>query len=234
MAFLRVLGDFAFALLFPAGAFAQSRSASDASLGRDPACDQATKVALVAVLAVLVPRMAHAHVENGAAAGLISGFAHPLSGWDHMLAMVAVGVWGAQLGTPAMWLLPVAFPMMMAGGAFAGLIGIPLPVAEVAIATSALLLGLMVMLECRYPVAGAMALVGAFGLFHGHAHGAELAPGTSALTYSAGFILATGCLHALGIVLGFAHAAPAGRALLRAGGSVVAVAGLGFLWRAMR
>jgi urease accessory protein len=172
-------------------------------------------------------------VQSGAAAGLASGFSHPLSGWDHTLAMVAVGVWGAQLGAPAMWLLPVAFPMMMAGGAFLGLVGAPLPGVEIAIAASALLLGLMVTFERRYPVGAAMVIVGFFAIFHGHAHGSELVPGTSALPYSAGFILATGCLHAVGILVGLAHAVPAGRALLRAAGAVVAIAGLAFLWQAL-
>jgi urease accessory protein len=189
--------------------------------------------ALAALLTLLFSRIAYAHVQGGAAAGLATGFSHPLSGWDHALAMVAVGVWGAQLGAPAMWLLPVAFPMMMAGGAFLGLIGATLPGVEIAIAVSALLLGLMVTFERRYSVEAAMVIVGFFGIFHGHAHGSELTPGTSALTYSAGFILATGCLHGVGIIMGLAHGVPAGRGLLRAAGAIVAVAGLTFLWRAL-
>jgi urease accessory protein len=195
----------------------------------------ATTAALVALLTMRTSGVVvEAHVEGGVAAGLISGFAHPLSGWDHMLAMVAVGVWGAQLGAPAVWLLPIAFPMMMAGGAFAGLIGVTLPGVEIAIAASAILLGLMVSVERRASVAGAMALVACFGVFHGHAHGSELSPGTNALTYSAGFIIATGGLHVVGVLLGLAHTRPAGRAVLRAAGVVVTVAGLGFLWRALR
>jgi urease accessory protein len=152
---------------------------------------------LVASSLLLLPRIAFAHVEQGAGAGFVSGFGHPLSGWDHVLAMVAVGLWGAQLGPPALWLLPVTFPMMMAVGGFLGLVGLPLPLVEVGIAASVIVLGVMVALETKPPLPVAMALVAVFAIFHGHAHGAELAPGTSPLAYSLGFVVATGCLHGL-------------------------------------
>jgi urease accessory protein len=182
---------------------------------------------------VLAPRIAFAHTEKGAAAGFVAGFHHPLSGWDHILAMVAVGLWGAQLGAPAIWILPVTFPMMMAFGGFLGLVGIPLPGIEVGIALSAIVLGLAVTLEWRPKIAVAMAIVAVFAIFHGYAHESELAPGTSALAYSLGFVVATGFLHGVGIAIGLAHRWPAGRQVVRAAGAFVLAAGLFFLWRAV-
>jgi urease accessory protein len=182
---------------------------------------------------LLAPRIALAHTERGAAAGFVSGFRHPLSGWDHILAMVAVGLWGAQLGAPAMWLLPVTFPMMMAFGGFLGLIGVPLPGVEVGIALSAIVLGLMVAFEGRPKLPVSMAIVGFFAIFHGYAHGSELSPGTSALAYSLGFVVATGCLHGVGITIGLVHRWRAGRLALRCAGAFVAAAGVFFVWKAV-
>ena len=181
---------------------------------------------------VCVPA-AHAHVEQGQAAGLVSGLGHPVSGLDHVLAMVAVGLWGAQLGVPALWLLPVTFPMMMALGGLLGLLGVPLPGIEVGIAASAILLGLAVMSELRPPLAAAVLLVALFAIFHGHAHGTELPAGQSALLYSMGFVVATGCLHGLGIAVGLIHRWRWGKALLRVTGAGVALAGVFFMWRAV-
>ena len=176
---------------------------------------------------------AHAHVEQGQAAGLVSGLGHPVSGLDHVLAMVAVGLWGAQLGALALWLLPVTFPMMMALGGLLGLLGVPLPGIEVGIAASAILLGLAVMSELRPPLAAAVLLVALFAIFHGHAHGTELPAGQSALLYSMGFVVATGCLHGLGIAVGLIHRWRWGKALLRVTGAGVALAGAFFMWRAV-
>src|SRR5262249_20619208 len=160
-----------------------------------------------------------------------TGFAHPISGLDHVLAMVAVGLWGAQLGAPALWVLPVAFPIVMAFGGMLGLLGVPLPGIEVGIATSAVLLRAAVMLELRPPLVVAALLVGFFAIFHGHAHGTELPPGHDALLYSVGFVVATGCLHALGIGIGTVHRFGWGRTLLRVAGAGVTCGGVFFLWR---
>jgi urease accessory protein len=184
------------------------------------------------LLTLLVATPALAHVERGQAAGFFTGLSHPVSGLDHVLAMVAVGLWGAQLGAPAMWLLPVIFPMVMAMGGMIGLLGIPLPFVEVAIALSAVLLGIMVMTEARPPVAAAAVLVGFFAVFHGHAHGTELPAGQSGLLYSMGFVMATGCLHGVGIAIGLIHRWPAGKIALRIAGAGVALGGAFFLWRA--
>jgi urease accessory protein len=175
---------------------------------------------------------AFAHVQQGQAQGFITGFRHPLSGPDHVLAMIAVGLWGAQLGQPAIWLLPVTFPMVMAFGGFLGLVGIPLPGVEVGIAMSAILLGLMGAREARPPLMAAAALVAFFAIFHGHAHGTELPAGQSGLMYSIGFVVATGCLHGVGIAIGLVHRWPAGKTALRAAGAAVALAGVWFLARA--
>jgi len=178
-------------------------------------------------------QVAWAHVEGGQAAGFLTGLQHPWSGLDHVLAMIAVGLWGAQLGSPALWLLPIAFPMMMAMGAMMGLMGIPVPGVEIGIALSAVLLGTMISAEVRPKLAIAVSMVGFFAIFHGHAHGTELPAGQSGLLYSMGFVIATGCLHGLGITLGLVNRLPAGRWALRGAGAYIAVMGMVFLWRAV-
>jgi urease accessory protein len=190
---------------------------------------------LVALVAVLLawPRMAFAHIQSGEAGGFLSGLSHPISGLDHVLAMISVGLWGAQLGAPAVWLLPVTFPMVMAFGGMLGLLGISLPGVEIGIALSAIVLGLMIFREAQPPLWVAAVVVGVFAIFHGHAHGTELPAGESGLLYSIGFVVATGLLHATGITIGLVHRWSMGKILLRLTGAVVAVAGLAFLWKAI-
>jgi urease accessory protein len=185
------------------------------------------------LLACLLADNASAHIVKGEAIGFVSGFEHPMSGFDHIIAMVAVGLWGAQLGMPAIWLLPVTFPLVMAFGGFLGLIGVPLPGSEIAIALSGVCLGGAVLTEARPPLWVAALLVGTFGLFHGYAHGHELPPGQNALLYSIGFILATGLLHATGITIGLIHRWRWGQVALRGAGAVVLCGGLYFLWDAV-
>ncbi|QDU72028.1 HupE/UreJ family protein [Mucisphaera calidilacus] len=185
---------------------------------------------MLIVLVSDAPVMAHATGETG---GFVTGFRHPISGWDHVLAMVAVGLWGAQLGRPLIWALPVAFPMMMALGGFFGLIGFPLPGVEIGIAASAIVLGVMVLGAFRPPTWVAVMLVGAFAVFHGHAHGTELPAGQNGAIYSAGFVIATGLLHGVGIGIGELRHVPVGVPLVRAGGAMVALGGCWFLWGAV-
>ncbi len=182
---------------------------------------------------VLLPLDAFAHVKGGEVIGLLSGMKHPISGWDHVLAMIAVGLWGAQLGAPAVWLLPVTFPMVMAFGGLLGLLGVPLPGIEVGIAVSAMALGFAVFREARLKLWLAAPMVGFFAIFHGYAHGAELPPGGNGLLYSIGFVVTTGMLHATGIAIGLIHQWPAGKLVLRLSGAFVSVAGVLFLWKAI-
>lgn len=188
---------------------------------------------LAAAVVATVSAPALAHVEAGQATGLLSGFLHPISGLDHVLAMVAVGLWGAILGAPAVWVLPIAFPLVMAMGALLGFLGVPLPGVEYGIAASAILLGAAVAFEVRPPVAFAALLVGVFAIFHGYAHGSELPPGQSALLFSMGFVIATGALHAVGIGIGALKGRVWGGAVLRAAGSMVAAGGAFFMWKAL-
>lgn len=185
-----------------------------------------------AVLVFLLPDALVAH-EGGAAVGLFNGLKHPVSGVDHVIAMVAVGLWGAQLGQPEVWVLPVVFPMVMALGGMLGLLGVPIPGVEIGIALSAIVLGVMVLGEVDPPLAVTATVVGLFAIFHGHAHGAELPEGASGVTYSLGFVVATGTLHAIGIAIGLVHRWPAGQKALRVAGAGVAAAGMMFLFRAL-
>jgi urease accessory protein len=189
------------------------------------------RAAVLTVAAWLAAASALAHTEIGRAAGFLAGVHHPVSGLDHVLAMVSVGLWGAQLGPPAVWLLPVTFPMVMAFGGMLGLMGVPLPGVEAGIALSAILLGLAVLSEWRPPLGAAAVVVGAFAVFHGHAHGTELPAGASGLVYSIGFVMATGTLHAIGIGIGAIHRWGWGRVTLRAAGALVATVGAYFLLR---
>lgn len=168
---------------------------------------------------------AYGHSEEGIAEGLLSGLLHPVLGFDHLVAMVAVGLWGAQLGRPAIWLLPVTFPLIMACGALLGIAGVPVPFVEYGIAVSALVLGAMVALRLRPPLWIAATLVGAFGVFHGHAHGIEIPGAVNPLSYGVGFVVSTGCLHLLGILIGVLIRWPGGERLVRACGAGVAAVG---------
>jgi len=189
---------------------------------------QVTLRATVFLLLTAIPAIAHTGDLNG---GFLGGFAHPLFGSDHVVAMVAVGLWGAFLGPPPMFVLPIVFPLVMAVGGVLGIVGVPLPAAELAIATSAIVLGLMVASAARPPLWVAATIVGAFAIFHGYAHGAELPAGTDAAAYSIGFVTATGLLHLAGIALGLTVRWPAGRMGVRGTGAAIACAGLLFLWR---
>jgi urease accessory protein len=126
---------------------------------------------------------------------------HPITGWDHVIAMVAVGLWGAFLGRPAIWVLPVVFPLVMAFGGTLGVLGIPLPHVETGIALSAVVLGLMVATAARIPIIWAGLIVGIFAIFHCHAHGTELSGAANPFAYALGFVVATGCLHVIGLLL---------------------------------
>lgn len=185
-------------------------------------------LALLALL--LVPSLAQAHSEAGAAGGFVSGFTHPVLGLDHVVAMVAVGLWGAILGRPAIWILPVTFPLVMAVGGVFGVMGIPFPGVEICIAMSGVLLGAMVLFAVKPPIAVAVALIAFFAVFHGYAHGAELPAAANAVTYALGFVMATGLLHLGGIAIGLLFKWPAGTVIVRGLGGAVSLIGFAFLF----
>lgn len=180
---------------------------------------------LIALALLLLAGAAHAHTETSAGGGFTAGFLHPFSGGDHLLAMVGVGMWGAALGAPLVWLLPVAFPLLMVAGAVLAIAGVPLPGVEHGVALSVLVLGLAVACAWKAPLPVAVAIVGAFGLLHGHAHGVELPASALPAAYASGFVLASGLLHGAGIGIGSLQALPAGRFGVRATGWLVGVAG---------
>ena len=181
------------------------------------------------MLIVLWSAVVRAHAEEGVAGGLISGLLHPVLGLDHLLAMVAVGLWGAQLGMPAIYLLPIVFPVVMAMGGLLALAGMPLPYLEVGIAVSALALGAVVAANLRPTLWVAALLVGMFAIFHGHAHGTEMPSAANPLAYGVGFIIATGLLHLAGIVIGLLIKWPGGAVMIRLCGAVISGFGVFFL-----
>ncbi|MCB1529082.1 MAG: HupE/UreJ family protein [Hyphomicrobiaceae bacterium] len=183
----------------------------------------------VLISALLISSSAFAHTDGVAQSGFWSGLSHPISGWDHVAAMVAVGLWGAFLGQPAIWLLPVVFPMVMALGSAFGVIGIPIGGIEIGIALSAVVLGTAILLQLRAPFWLAAIIVGIFAIFHGYAHGAELPEAANPLAFAVGFVVATGLLHLAGIGLGTFIRWPAGRVGVRATGGAIALIGVAYL-----
>jgi len=189
-------------------------------------------VSLLVALAVLVPTAAFAHPGHGPEIGLIAGFLHPMSGIDHILCMVAVGVFAAVLGGRALWLVPLSFVGMMAVGFLLGANGMNLPFVELAIGLSSVVIGAVAAWGKSMPVSAAMALVGAFAIFHGHAHGAEMPASAGGLEFAAGFMAATALLHVAGIAgaVGVTRLAGRyGRPLARIAGVAFAVGGIGVL-----
>lgn len=187
----------------------------------------------VAAVVASIAGPSYAHDAVGLRGGFLSGFAHPLSGFDHLLAMVAVGLWGAFLGRPLIVLLPVIFPTVMAVGAVLAMVGLPLPPVELGIALSVLLLGSAIAGAVRAPIWMASVVVGAFAVFHGYAHGKELPSLADPIAYSVGFVLATGLLHVGGIAIGLLKDRPGGAVVTRGAGALIAVCGVYFLYRAL-
>lgn len=196
---------------------------------------RARSACVVVAVAVgsLLSNAAKAHVGTGLPGGLVSGFIHPFGGVDHLLAMVSVGLWGAFLGRPLIYVLPVVFPAMMVAGAIMGMFVVPLPPVEIAIALSVLVLGGCIALSIRAPIWAASFVVALFAVFHGYAHGKELPSAADPVSYSAGFVLATGLLHVSGICLGFLNGQRNGIVATRSIGGVIAALGAWFLYQAV-
>jgi urease accessory protein len=178
--------------------------------------------AVVALAGLVVAAGAQAHTLGAHDAGLVHGFTHPIGGFDHVLAMIAVGIWATQTGGRAVWLVPASFVVMMVVGGLVGLSGLGLPMIEIGIAGSVLAMGGLIAFSTRLPVAAGMAIVGLFALFHGHAHGTEMPQAASASLYALGFVISTVGLHLTGV--GFAHFAAS--RMVRYSGAGVAAAGL--------
>ena len=186
-------------------------------------------LAPAAVFVLMPSASALAHIIQGQAGGFGQGFEHPLTGPDHFLAMFAVGIWGAQMGGRAVWALPVTFPLIMAAGGVAGMLGLPLAHVELGIALSILALGSAIALGWRPAEAVALILIGAFAICHGYAHGVELPNAADPADYAVGFVLATGMIHVLGVGVGLLLNKPLEGRLSRALGAVIAVGGVYFL-----
>jgi urease accessory protein len=188
---------------------------------------------LLALIALAAASPAEAHMGTGLPGGFVSGFMHPLTGWDHLLAMVSVGLWGAYLGRPLIVALPVIFPTVMAFGAFLGMANVPFPPVEIGIGLSVLLLGGVIAFAWRAPIWAACAIVAIFALFHGYAHGKELPSAADPIGYSVGFVLSTGLLHVAGIGIGLLNDRPGGVAVTRSLGGLIGLAGVFFLYLAV-
>jgi urease accessory protein len=188
---------------------------------------------LLAVAAGLITLLQHdpaaAHIIAGAQGGFGSGFAHPLTGADHFLAMFAVGIWGAQMGGRPVWTLPVTFPLIMVVGGIVGIAGVSVGGVEIGIALSVLTLGLAIALAWHPPEWMALALIGFFALCHGHAHGAELPLSADPADYAVGFVLATGAIHLLGIGVGLGLKNTMEGRLSRGLGVVIGLVGVYFV-----
>jgi urease accessory protein len=181
--------------------------------------------AFVTLAGSMLSTAAFAHVGDHTG-GLVGGIAHPFTGLDHILAMVAVGLWASQLERPACWLLPVTFPAVMALGAFLGTNGIALPWVEPTIAGSVIVFGAVIAFALRPSLAVSAVVIALFALFHGYSHGIETPVQGSVLAYDAGFILATLALHAIGFAIGvFANRAPV-RYVARTAGAAIAAIGV--------
>jgi urease accessory protein len=190
-------------------------------------------IAASGAVALFVGSVAEAHMGTGLAGGFGSGFRHPFSGADHLLAMVSVGVWGAFLGRPLILALPVIFPAVMVAGAVMGMLVVPLPPVELGIALSVTVLGGCIALSVKAPVWVASLIVAIFAIFHGYAHGKELPSAADPVGYSLGFVLATGSLHVVGIGIGFLNDRQGGVRVTRSLGVLIAGAGVWFLCKAV-
>ena len=180
-------------------------------------------------LSLALPSVAFARAPDGAGSGFFTGFFPPILGLDHLIAMVAVDLWGAFLSDRALWLLPIVFPSIMAVGAAIGIFGLEVPLVGFVIVLSGVVLGALIALRFKVQLSVAMILVGIFALFHGYAHGTEMPRHISAFTYGAGFVIGTGSLHLAVIAIGFATRLPRGELNVRNCGGVISVIGLTYL-----
>ena len=160
------------------------------------------RILTTALMMIAMMGVAEAHPDHGQAIGFVHGLIHPLSGWDHIVAMVAVGFFAATLGGRAIWAVPATFVLMMAAGGVWGIAALPLPFVEIGIMASVVVLAGVAVLRWNASLYSAMALCGFFAVFHGFAHGAEMPTEAAGLTYAVGFMVATAVLHVAGLAVG--------------------------------
>jgi len=182
------------------------------------------------LIILFLPIIALAHTTKDISGGFLSGFLHPISGFDHVVAMIAVGLWGSQLKEPAIWILPITFPIVMAFGAMVGVIGVNIPFVEIAIALSAVILGFVVAFKIVPKLWIAGVIVAFFAIFHGYAHGIELPTFANPIAFASGFVIATGFLHLIGIIFGLIDRYKNGEMVIRIGGGVIFSVGVYFLY----
>jgi urease accessory protein len=191
---------------------------------------RSSALVITSIVALLIAGSAMAHPGHLDSAMTVSmsfsgGFNHPFSGLDHLLAMLAVGLWAAQNKRSAMWVLPLAFPLAMVAGTLLAVAGFAMPVAETGIAASVAVLGLLIAFTVRMPLWASISTVSLFALFHGYAHGSELPHGSSALMYGLGFVLATTMLHAAGLGIGLVAGKQMADRIVRISGFGIATVG---------
>lgn len=182
--------------------------------------------ALMLFVLSLFPSLALAHAGHVGGHGLFHGFAHPVGGADHLIAMVAVGLWAAQIGGRALWVVPSTFVGVMVVGGVLGFAGVAIPFIETGIVLSVLILGVLIASAFRLPLVYSALIVGGFAVFHGHAHGAEMPATIGAASYTAGFAMATATLHAAGMAAGYFIQRVDLPAVTRVSGSAVALSGI--------
>lgn len=187
---------------------------------------QSTLLQLSVAALALLPSLAHAHIGIGDAGGFMHGLVHPASGQDHVLAMLAVGLWAAQTGGRSVWAVPLTFVSVMALGGALPLLGIGLPFVEQGIVLSVLLLGVLIAVSVRLPLWLGSGMVGLFALWHGYAHGAEMPALASGIEYAQGFLLATALLHTIGIAFGLGMQWLTREHVIRAAGASIALCGM--------
>jgi urease accessory protein len=194
-------------------------------------CKTSSNFKLTTLLAAfaLLPVLAQAHPGHGLTNSFASGLNHPLHGLDHILVMLAVGLWASQLGGRSRWVVPVTFVSLMTVGGVLGMLGLPLPMVETGILVSVVAMGVLIATAARLPLAASMALVGVFAIFHGHAHGTEIPAAASGLNYALGFVLATAFLHACGLGLGLLAQKRLTMPALRFAGAAITLGGV-CLW----
>jgi urease accessory protein len=181
---------------------------------------------LLALVVLLLPALAHAHVGIGLTSGWVHGFAHPISGLDHVCAMVAVGLLAAGRGERAVWVLPLTFLTLMAFGALLGMTAISVPLVEQGVVMSVLVLGVLVAAAARLPLVAEVVIVMLFAVCHGHVHGTEMTTTASGVAYGAGFLAGTALLHAVGIGIALFPRGIGDVAAARLAGAVIAVCGV--------